>query len=190
MRVIETGLPGVLLIEPTTVTDSRGEFFESWSAERYEAAGVPAGFVQDNVSRSARGVLRGMHMQHPRAQAKLVSVLEGRVFDVSVDLRVGSPTFGRWVGVDLSAENHRQLYIPEGFAHGFLVLSEYATFAYKCSDYYARECEIAVRWDDPALGIRWPAEPAVVSAKDAAAPLLAEIAPERLPQYAALAHAG
>jgi dTDP-4-dehydrorhamnose 3,5-epimerase len=183
MRVTETKLPGVLVIEPEAACDERGDFFESWSAARYEAAGVHGIFVQDNVSRSRAGVLRGLHLQHPHGQAKLVSALEGAVFDVAVDVRVGSPAFGRWVGVELSAENRRQLFIPEGFAHGFLVLSERATFGYKCSDYYARTSELSIRWDDPALAIKWPAKPKLVSPKDATAPRLAEVPRERLPAY-------
>jgi dTDP-4-dehydrorhamnose 3,5-epimerase len=132
-------LPGVLLVEPKVFGDGRGFFYESYQQRRYAEAGIPGPFVQDNVSRSARGTLRGLHFQHPRAQGKLVSVLAGAVFDVAVDIRRGSPTFARWFGVELSGENKRQLWVPPGFAHGFCVLSETADFAYKCTDYYAPE---------------------------------------------------
>lgn len=182
MNVVETELPGVLLVEPATYRDERGWFRESWHLDRYREAGLPARFVQDNVSRSHRGVLRGLHYQEPQPQGKLVSVLEGEVFDVAVDIRRGSPTFGRWVGYALSAESGRQLYVPEGFAHGFVVLSEVAVFAYRCTAYYRPEAEGTVRWDDPEVGIEWPVERPRLSARDAAAPALAEIPPERLPR--------
>ncbi|GAB4263307.1 MAG: dTDP-4-dehydrorhamnose 3,5-epimerase [Thermoleophilia bacterium] len=183
MRVVETELPGVLLVEPRVFGDERGYFLETYQARRYAEAGIPGPFVQDNLSFSRRGVLRGLHYQHPHGQGKLVWVLQGEVFDVAVDIRRGSPFFGRWVGVRLSAENKRQLWIPPGFAHGFCVVSETALFAYKCTDYYAPEAEGAVRWDDPALGIDWPVADPVISAKDAAGLRLAEIPPERLPAY-------
>ncbi|RMG87623.1 MAG: dTDP-4-dehydrorhamnose 3,5-epimerase [Candidatus Dadabacteria bacterium] len=183
MRVVETELPGVLLVEPRVFGDERGYFLETYQARRYAEAGIPGPFVQDNLSFSRRGVLRGLHYQHPHGQGKLVWVLQGEVFDVAVDIRRGSPFFGRWVGVRLSAENKRQLWIPPGFAHGFCVVSETALFAYKCTDYYAPEAEGTVRWDDPALAIDWPVADPVVSAKDAAGLRLAEIPPERLPAY-------
>lgn len=185
MKVSETELPGVLLVEPQVFGDARGFFTELYREERYRGAGIGATFVQDNLSRSARGVLRGLHFQHPRAQAKLVYVISGEVLDVAVDVRAGSPTFGRWVGALLSGTNHSQLYIPPGFAHGFCVLSEEATFAYKCSENYAPECERCVRWDDPDVGIAWPIDAPALSPRDAAAPLLRALPPEHLPPYTA-----
>jgi dTDP-4-dehydrorhamnose 3,5-epimerase len=183
VRVEPTALPGVLLIEPEVHGDGRGFFTETWHRERYVAAGIALPFVQDNLSRSARGILRGLHLQNPHAQGKLVSVLEGAVFDVAVDVRVGSPHFGKWVGYELSADNHRQLWVPPGFAHGFCVTSDHAMFAYKCTDIYHRESEIGLAWNDPALGIDWPIREPLLSAKDAAAPTLFEIEKERLPAY-------
>ena len=181
MNVIETALPGVLIIEPKVFGDARGFFFESFHAERYRAAGVTCDFVQDNVSRSARGVLRGLHFQNPKSQAKLVQVLEGTVVDVAVDVRRGSPSFGRHVLVELSAENRRQLYVPAGFAHGFCVTSEHALFSYKCSDLYSPADEHGICWDDPDLGIRWPIEAPSLSAKDAAYPRLRDLSESVLP---------
>jgi dTDP-4-dehydrorhamnose 3,5-epimerase len=175
MKVIETELAGVLLIEPKVFRDERGSFFESYHARRYAQLGIGAQFVQDNYSRSRKGVLRGLHYQLGHPQAKLVQVLSGAVFDVAVDVRKGSPHFGRWVSYYLSDENRRQLYIPEGFAHGFYVLSDVADFHYKCSEFYAREEERGVRWDDPDLGIAWPAGQRVVHPRDQAFPLLQEI---------------
>lgn len=174
MKATPTSLPEVLLLEPRVHGDARGFFMESWTERAFnDLVGHPVHFVQDNHSRSARGVLRGLHYQlPPHAQGKLVRVTAGRVFDVAVDLRRNSPLFGRWTGVELSAEGHRQLWIPPGFAHGFLVLSDSADFLYKTTDYYAPECEAAVAWNDPAIGIEWPLEPGqtpVVSAKDSAA---------------------
>lgn len=183
MKVLETELPGVLIVEPDRFGDSRGFFQEIWHESRYREAGIPGPFVQDNMSLSARGVLRGLHFQNPHGQGKLVYVLRGEVFDVAVDIRVGSPTFGKWMGANLSADNGRQLYIPAGFAHGFCVTSESALFAYKCTDFYNPQAEGAVRWDDPAIGIDWPAADPAVSAKDADAPLLAEVDPARLPVF-------
>jgi dTDP-4-dehydrorhamnose 3,5-epimerase len=173
----------VLLIEPEVHGDGRGFFMETWHRKRYVAAGIALPFVQDNLSRSARGILRGLHLQNPHAQGKLVSVLEGAVFDVAVDVRVGSPHFGKWVGYELSADNHRQLWVPPGFAHGFCVTSDHAMFAYKCTDIYHRESEIGLAWNDPTLGIDWPIREPLLSAKDAAAPTLFEIEKERLPAY-------
>lgn len=183
MQVQQTSLPGVMLIEPAVFGDARGFFFESWHAERYAQAGVAHAFVQDNISRSQRGILRGLHLQNPFAQGKLVYVLEGEVFDVAVDTRLGSPTFGKWTGHVLSSENKRQLYIPPGFAHGFCVTSEAALFAYKCTELYHPETEISVAWNDPALGIDWPIHSPALSAKDQKAVPLAEIPKERLPRY-------
>lgn len=185
MQVSTTDLPGVLLCEPKVFGDDRGYFLETWQAQRYAAAGMPEQFVQDNLSNSRRGILRGLHLQHPNAQGKLVYVLDGEVFDVAVDVRVGSPTFGRFVSAVLSSDNKHQLYIPPGFAHGFCVTSERATFAYKCTTYYSPETELSVRWDDPALGIPWPIQDPQLSTKDAAALPLADISHERLPSYTA-----
>ncbi len=168
MNVLETSLPGVLIIEPKVFGDSRGFFYESWNARAFEAAGIHASFVQDNNSRSAKNVLRGMHYQIKQPQGKLVRVTLGEVFDVVVDLRRSSPTFGKWEGVRLSAENKRMLWIPPGFAHGFLVVSEHADFLYKTTDYWMPEHERTVAWNDPDLAIDWPLQGApVVSAKDA-----------------------
>ncbi len=183
MRVTPTELPEVLVVEPRVFGDERGYFLETFQARRYAQAGIPGPFVQDNLSFSRRGVLRGLHYQHPHGQGKLVWVLQGEVFDVAVDIRRGSPTFGRWVGVWLSAENRRQVWIPPGFAHGFCVVSETALFAYKCTDYYAPEAEGTVRWDDPDLGIAWPVRDPIVSPKDAAGLRLRDVPAERLPPY-------
>lgn len=184
MQVTATSLEGVLLIEPKVFGDARGFFLESWSRDRYVQAGIVGDFVQDNMSRSHRGTLRGMHLQHPHGQGKLVSVTEGEVFDVAIDVRVGSPTFGRWVGYTLSAENHRQLWIPPGFAHGFCVTSEMALFTYKCTDGYHPEAEVGVLWNDPDIGVEWPVSQPVLSGKDAQHPRLSQIARERLPVFA------
>lgn len=177
MKVTPTALPEVLLIEPAVHGDERGFFMESFNQRAFDAAvGAHVEFVQDNHSRSARGVLRGLHYQlPPHAQGKLVRVVRGGVFDVAVDLRRSSPRFGRWSGVELSEQNHRQLWIPPGFAHGFLVLSHSADFLYKTTDYYAPQSEASVRWDDPALGILWPdaGVAPILSGRDAAAPALA-----------------
>lgn len=185
MKIIETKLPGAVIIEPAVFGDSRGFFFESWNAERFAAHGLPTRFVQSNVSSSSRGVLRGLHYQWPRPQGKLVSVLEGEVFDVAVDIRRGSPTFGQWEGVLLSAENKRQFWIPEGYAHAFLGLSDRVIFTYLCTDVWVKEVDSNIRWDDPRIGIDWPIDAPLLSDKDAAAPLLAEIAEDRLPVFGA-----
>jgi dTDP-4-dehydrorhamnose 3,5-epimerase len=176
MKVIASELPGVLILEPRVFGDERGFFYESFNARTFEqATGRTCAFVQDNHSRSQRGVLRGLHYQLQQPQGKLVRVVVGEVFDVSVDLRRSSPTFGRWVGVQLSAENKRQLWLPEGFAHGFLVLSEVAEVLYKTTDYYAPEHERCIRWDDPSLAIDWPLDSAPqLSAKDQAGLSLAD----------------
>ncbi|PZP24990.1 MULTISPECIES: dTDP-4-dehydrorhamnose 3,5-epimerase [Pseudomonas] len=176
MNVIPTELPDVLVLEPRVFGDERGFFFESFNARAFaEATGLTREFVQDNHSRSARGVLRGLHYQISQPQGKLVRVVAGEVFDVAVDLRRGSPTFGRWAGVHLSADNKRQLWVPEGFAHGFVVLSESAEFLYKTTDYYAPEHERCIRWDDPQLAIDWPLQEAPqLSAKDRNGVALAE----------------
>lgn len=185
MNVVSTELPGVIVLEPKVFGDSRGTFMETWQRKRYADLGMPTDWVQDNVSRSARGVMRGLHYQLPQPQGKLVHVLDGEVLDVAVDIRVGSPSFGRAVVVALSAENRRQIYVPAGFAHGFLVTGDRATVAYKCTDYYRPEFERGVRWNDPRLGIEWPVTDAVLSSKDAALPLLADVPEELLPRYQA-----
>ncbi len=173
-------LQGLLILEPKVFGDARGFFMELWHARRYAQAGLETGFVQDNLSLSRRGTLRGLHFQNPDPQAKLLQVLQGEVFDVAVDLRRTSSTFGRWHGVVLSAENKRQFYVPAGFAHGFAVLSETALFYYKCSAFYSPKDELALRWDDPDIGIKWPLKDPIVSEKDARAPRLRDLAPERL----------
>jgi dTDP-4-dehydrorhamnose 3,5-epimerase len=175
VQVTPTEIPGVLVLEPRVFADDRGSFFESFNARAFaEAVGWEVAFVQDNQSTSRRHVLRGLHYQEPHPQGKLVRALAGTIFDVAADIRPGSPTFGRWVGVELSAENRRQLWVPEGLAHGFLVLSESADVLYKTTDFYAPGCEKCLRWDDPTLAIQWPlAAPPVLSPRDAAAPLLA-----------------
>jgi dTDP-4-dehydrorhamnose 3,5-epimerase len=181
MNVIETEIPGVVIIEPKLVGDQRGFFLETFQVERYRACGISRPFVQDNLSRSGFGVLRGLHLQKPRTQGKLVTVLRGCVLDVAVDVRRGSPTFGRHVAVELSEENRRQFWVPRGFAHGFIVLTETADFFYKCDEVYSPGDEIAIRHNDPAIGIAWGIENPKLSPKDTQAPLLAEVS--RLPEY-------
>ena len=179
MKIIETAIEGPVIIEPDVFGDARGYFFESWSQPKFDAAVRPVRFVQDNESKSRYGVLRGLHFQKGEyAQSKLVRVVAGRVLDVAVDIRRGSPTFGKYVAVELTAENRRQLFIPRGFAHGFSVLSEEAVFQYKCDNPYAPQAEGAVAWDDPDIGIDWrlPAEAILLSAKDAANPRLRDAA--------------
>ena len=183
MRVSATELPGVLLVEPEVYADERGYFMESWRRDRYAAAGIGDDFVQDNVSLSRPGVLRGLHVQHPHAQAKLISVLHGEVFDVAVDVRRGSPTFGRWVGATLSGENRRRLYIPEGFAHGFVVTGGEALVAYKVTGFHHAPGDLAVAWDDPDVGIAWPVAAPTMSARDRRALRLRDVPPDRLPAY-------
>ncbi|MBA4048867.1 MAG: dTDP-4-dehydrorhamnose 3,5-epimerase [Sphingomonas sp.] len=176
MELIETSLPGVLIIEPRVFGDDRGFFLESWNAETFRAAGLDLDFVQDNHSRSAKGVLRGLHYQQPEPQGKLVRVTAGRAFDVAVDIRRSSPTFGQWAGVELSAANKRQFWIPLGFAHGFLSLEDGTDFLYKCTACYRPAFENSIKWDDPAIGIDWPLEgiTPLLSAKDLAAKPLAD----------------
>ena len=183
MNIIETTLPGVLLIEPKVFGDRRGFFLETFQAERYRQAGMELDFVQDNLSRSTAGVLRGLHYQLNYPQGKLVSVITGEVFDVAVDIRRGSPTFGQWYGAVLSSENHRQLYIPPGYAHGFCVLSDTVDFQYKCTNYYHPEDEIGVMWNDPDIGIDWPIDEPTLSDKDKLLLPLADIPASKLPQY-------
>jgi len=181
MNVTQTRLPGVLLIEPAVYRDDRGYLTEVWNQRRYDNAGLSASFVQDNLSSSRRGVLRGLHYQWPAAQGKLVSVLHGEVFDVAVDIRTGSPTFGQWVGATLSSENKHQIYIPEGFAHGFVVLSETALVLYKCTEIYTPSDEASIAWNDPALDISWPITEPILAAKDASAPRLSDVPIHRIP---------
>jgi dTDP-4-dehydrorhamnose 3,5-epimerase len=184
MKITRTELPGVVLIEPRTYRDARGFFLETWNQARYQELGLPATMVQDNLSWSRRGVLRGLHFQVPACQGKLIYVLSGLIFDVVADVRVGSPNFGRWIGIELSLENSRQLYIPEGFAHGFCVLSATALVAYKCSEAYRPECEVGVAWNDPRIGVRWPLSSPIVSDKDAALRRLDDLPVDFLPRYA------
>lgn len=183
MKVIASSIPEVLLIEPDVFGDERGFFTETWQSQRYLDAGISGPFVQDNLSLSQYGVLRGLHYQKPNSQGKLVYVLQGEVFDVAVDVRVGSPTFGQWVGYTLSADNKRQLWVPEGFAHGFCVTSDMALFAYKCTTFYAPQSEHSIRWDDPEIDIKWPISAPSLSAKDSQAMFLSAMSPEQLPQY-------
>lgn len=185
MKVLQTSIADVLIVEPVIYTDERGYFMETFRLDPYAELGIQGPFVQDNLSRSRRGVLRGLHIQYPDAQGKLVQVIDGEVFDVAVDLRRGSPTFGQWIGVTLSSQNHRQLWIPAGFAHGFFVTAEHAIVAYKSTDYYNPRTEFGIRWDDPSIGIEWPLGGVCpeLSRKDAEAAFLSAIAPERLPAH-------
>lgn len=187
MKIVETDLPGVLIVEPDRFGDDRGFFQETWHARRYAEAGIPGPFVQDNLSLSRHGVLRGLHFQNPNGQGKLICVLQGEVFDVAVDVRAGSAAFGKWTGVTLSADNARQIYIPPGFAHGFCVTGDTALFAYKCTELYDRDSEWTIRWDDPDIGIDWPVQEPEISDKDSAAPFLAAIEDSALPRYEATA---
>lgn len=185
MRVLPTALPGVVLVDPDVHRDSRGFFLETYHERRYREAGIAAIFVQDNHSRSARGTVRGLHFQVRRPQGKLVRAISGEMFDVAVDVRRGSPTFGRWVGATLTGDNFRQIYVPPGFAHGFCILSETAEVEYKCTELYDREDELGVLWNDPQIGIEWPIAEPLLSAKDKAAPRLAQVL-DRLPVFGAL----
>ncbi|MBI4665221.1 MAG: dTDP-4-dehydrorhamnose 3,5-epimerase [Nitrospinae bacterium] len=182
MKILEAGLDGIKIFEPDVFGDSRGFFMETWQEQRYTAAGAIGHFVQDNVAFSKRGVLRGLHYQFPNPQAKLVYALYGEVFDVAVDIRKGSPTFGKWASVILSAENRRQVYIPPGFAHGYYVLSKRALVAYKCDDYYSSRAEHSIFWNDGDIGVQWPSQNPVVSEKDAKAPRLAQLDKSHLPE--------
>jgi len=185
VRIIETSLPGCVVIEPAVHGDARGYFYESWNARTFAEAGLDLKFVQTNVSRSARGVLRGLHYQWPNPQGKLVSVVEGEVYDVAVDIRVGSPTFGHWAAAILSAENKRHFWVPEGFAHGFAVLSENATFFYQCTALYDRTTDAGIRWNDGRIAVDWPISQPILSDKDQKTPFLDEIPHEKLPAYSA-----
>jgi dTDP-4-dehydrorhamnose 3,5-epimerase len=182
MNVIETAIPEVLIVEPKLFGDARGFFMEIYHEERYDGSGIAPRFVQDNLSRSAQGVLRGLHVQNPRAQGKLVTVLRGCVLDVAVDVRTGSPTFGQHVAIELNEQNRHQMWLPRGFAHGFIVRSESADFFYKCDEPYSPADEIVVRWDDPQLGIDWGCDDPKVSARDREGLTLAQLA-GRLPRY-------
>ena len=175
MNFRPTPLSGVILVEPDVHRDPRGFFLETYHAAKYKAGGIDAAFVQDNHSRSGKGTLRGLHAQWRKPQGKLVRTLQGEIFDVAVDVRPGSPTYGRWFGARLTSDNHHQLWVPAGFIHGFCVLSETAEVEYKCTDLYDPGGELGVRWDDPAIGIDWPIAQPILSAKDAAAPLLAAV---------------
>lgn len=183
MQIIETDIDDVKIIAPDVFGDARGFFMESWNQQRYARAGLDMNFVQDNVSFSGKGVLRGLHFQHPQGQGKLVQVLRGEVLDVAVDIRVGSPTFGQSVCVVLSQENHQQFYVPVGFAHGFCVLSETALFSYKCTEFYNPDTEGSVLWNDPDLAIDWPVDSPQLSEKDLKGIRLKDIPKDRLPVY-------
>lgn len=183
MKIVETILPGCVVIEPDVFGDARGFFYESYNAEKYKSAGFDLNFVQSNVSRSAHGVLRGLHYQFPNPQGKLVSVVEGEVYDVAVDIRTGSPTFGRWTAAVLSAQNKRHFWIPEGFAHGFAVLSDFATFSYQCTALYDRAADAGIRWNDGDIGIDWPIGAPQLSDKDQKAPFLRDVPRDKLPPY-------
>ena len=183
LQIIETAIPGVLIVQPRVFEDPRGFFMETYRQNVLAEAGIRDNFVQDNHSRSSRGVLRGLHYQLRKPQAKLCRVAQGEVLDIAVDIRVGSPTFGRWVSVLLSGENHKQLYIPKGFAHGFSVRSETADFLYKCSDYFDAADDRGVLWDDPAIGIEWQTPSPILSEKDKRYLPLAQIAQDQLPRY-------
>ena len=180
MNVLTCNISGLLIIEPKVFGDARGFFLETWNLLRYREAGIGEEFVQDNVSFSRRGILRGLHCQNPKPQGKLLEVLQGEVFDVAVDIRRSSPTFGKWHGLVLSGENKRQFYVPPGFAHGFAVLSETALFHYKCTEFYSPKDEMAIRWDDPDIGIKWPLKEPLLSERDAKALRLCEVPRERL----------
>lgn len=182
MKVSTTRLPGVLIVEPPIFADTRGAFFESWHKRRYEDAGIPGDFVQDNFSISSHRVLRGLHFQQPHGQAKLITAVRGEVYDVAVDVRAGSPSFGQWIGVLLSDVNRRQLFIPAGFAHGFQALSAEVLMHYKCSRFYAAHAEHSLLWSDHDLAIDWPLEP-ILSEKDARGVRLRDLTPDQLPVF-------
>ena len=186
MNVKETKLAGVLVLEPDVFSDERGFFLETWNSARYENAGIQGPFVQDNISFSKKGVLRGLHFQYPQSQGKLIQVLSGEVVDIAVDIRVGSPTFGHWVSEVLSDANHRQIYIPQGFAHGYCVISETAVFSYKCTDFYNPATENGIIWNDPDLNIDWPIKEPILSPKDKEYPRLKDFQPDKLPNFGSL----
>jgi dTDP-4-dehydrorhamnose 3,5-epimerase len=180
MKLTRCDIAGLVVIEPKVFGDARGFFLETWNEQRYREAGLALPFVQDNLSSSSRGTLRGLHFQNPRSQGKLVWVIAGEVFDVAVDLRRSSPTFGRWHGLTLSGQNRLQFYIPPGFAHGFTVVSETALFAYKCTEFYSPKDELTLRWDDPDVGVSWPLREPVLSEKDKNGVRLKDLPPDRL----------
>jgi dTDP-4-dehydrorhamnose 3,5-epimerase len=183
MKVIRTEFKEVLILQPDSFSDNRGYFMETYHRERYEQLGIRTSFVQDNLSYSVKGTLRGLHYQYPHGQAKLVQAIRGEIFDVAVDIRLGSPSFGKWVSIVLSEENKRQLYVPAGFAHGFCVLSETALVHYKCSEFYAPECEGGILWCDASVGVNWPISTPLLSDKDRGYPCLNDIPKNRLPVY-------
>ena len=183
MKIITASVEGILIIEPQIFKDKRGFFMETYNRNRYNASGINTTFVQDNLSYSLKNTLRGLHFQIKHPQAKLIQVISGEIFDVAVDLRSGSATFGKWTGIHLSDENKRQLFIPKGFAHGFCVLSEFALFYYKCSDFYAPEDEGGVIWSDPDIGIEWPVENPIISKKDNQFQKLSGLTAEKLPSF-------
>jgi dTDP-4-dehydrorhamnose 3,5-epimerase len=183
MKIITTSIEGILIIEPKIFKDNRGFFMETYNQKRYNAYGINTTFVQDNLSYSLKNTLRGLHFQIKHPQSKLVQVISGEIFDVAVDLRSGSATFGKWTGIHLSDENRRQMFIPKGFAHGFCVLSEFALFYYKCSDFYAPEDEGGIIWSDPDIGIEWPVENPIISEKDNQFQKLSCITAEKLPSF-------
>ena len=180
MNVLTCDISDLLIIEPKVFGDARGFFLETWNRRRYQEAGLDADFVQDNVSFSRRGILRGLHFQNPKPQGKLLQVLQGEVFDVAVDIRRHSPSFGKWHGVVLSGDNKRQFYVPPGFAHGFAVLSDTVLFQYKCTELYSPKDELAIRWDDPDIGIDWPLKDPLLSERDSKGSRLRDLPPERL----------
>ena len=182
MRIVQTELPGCWVLEPKVFSDERGNFYETWNKKVFSDLGLNLDFKQANVSSSSRRVLRGLHYQWPKPQGKLIHVLEGEVYDVAVDIRRDSPTFGRWASVILSAENKRQFWIPPGFAHGFVTLSEHTTFNYLCTEMYDSECDASLRWDDASLAIDWPVSEPILSNKDARASFLCDVSPEKLPR--------
>ena len=183
LKVLRTVLPGVLIIQPDVFKDNRGFFMETYHRKKYADKGLDQSFVQDNLSYSTLGTLRGLHYQYPNAQAKLVQALKGEIYDVAVDIRQGSPSFGQWAGAHLSDENKNQLFIPQGFAHGFCVISDTALVVYKCSSFYAPESEKGILWSDPDIGIDWPVKDPVLSPKDSQCPCLKDIPPDCLPVY-------
>jgi dTDP-4-dehydrorhamnose 3,5-epimerase len=183
MKVVETKLPGVIVLEPDVYGDDRGFFLETWNQKRYEEVGIREAFVQDNVSSSRKGILRGLHFQNPHAQGKLVQVLSGEVLDVAVDIRVGSPTFGQWISEVLSGQNHKQMYVSPGFAHGYCVVGETALFSYKCTDFYSPGTEHGIIWNDPDLGIDWPVQEPLLSTKDAVYSRLKDLPADVLPHF-------
>jgi dTDP-4-dehydrorhamnose 3,5-epimerase len=183
MNIIATSIEGLLLIEPKIFKDRRGFFMETYNRRKYETAGITETFVQDNLSFSLKNTIRGLHFQIRHSQAKLVQAISGEIFDVAVDIRSGSSTFGKWIGARLSDKNGRQMYIPKGFAHGFCVLSEFATFYYKCSDFYEPNDEGGIIWSDQDIGIKWPAENPIISEKDKRYPTLTGLSAEQLPSF-------